>query len=147
TTVVGGNSIGVTVALSGAAPITGAGITLTSSNPAVIPATNLTIGSLATSQTFNVATMTVTTPAAVILTASYNGSSAVSPFITVNPSSQTSATGAATFLNADLTTQGSWKGVYGGDGFAIIGDTVNYPSYVNVTPSGASLYAWPGPTG
>ena len=46
-------------------------------------------------------------------------------------------TSSATFVKADTSTQGSWKGVYGADGYNVIGDTlatnpVN-PAYATVT--------------
>jgi len=44
--------------------------------------------------------------------------------------------GTATFIKTDTTTVGSWQGVYGSDGFNVIGDTANYPSYVSATTSG-----------
>jgi subtilisin family serine protease len=53
-----------------------------------------------------------------------------------------SATGTASFVKTDLTTAGSWKGVYGADGFNVINDTVKYPSYVTVTPSSNLSYTW-----
>ncbi len=42
----------------------------------------------------------------------------------------------ATFIKTDTTTAGSWKGVYGAEGFNVIGDTVNNPSYVTPTTTG-----------
>jgi hypothetical protein len=48
----------------------------------------------------------------------------------------------AQFLALDNATQGSWKGVYGSQGYNVIEDDVSYPSYVTVTPSGASSYVW-----
>jgi hypothetical protein len=54
---------------------------------------------------------------------------------------QTSATAAATFSKADITTQGSWKGAYGLDGSAIAMDSTHYPSYAQVTVGGTP-YAW-----
>ena len=53
---------------------------------------------------------------------------------------------AANFVKADITTKGSWKGVYGADGFNIIGDSGNYPAYATVTPSGNDTYTWAGST-
>ena len=35
----------------------------------------------------------------------------------------------------DATTQGNWKGIYGSDGYAVIGDSTNYPAYAQVAPS------------
>ncbi len=52
----------------------------------------------------------------------------------------------ALFVTTDTTTQGSWKGVYGSNGYNVIDDTVSYPSYVAVTPSGQSNYVWTGST-
>jgi hypothetical protein len=50
--------------------------------------------------------------------------------------------GTATFLKTDSTTAGSWKGVYGTDGYSVINDSTSYPSYVAVTPTGFSAYSW-----
>jgi hypothetical protein len=47
----------------------------------------------------------------------------------------------ATFIKTDSSTAGSWKGVYGVDGFNVIGDTASYPSYVTVTSTGL-LRTW-----
>ncbi|HYW46134.1 MAG TPA: hypothetical protein VE959_24935 [Bryobacteraceae bacterium] len=69
----------------------------------------------------------VTTSVAVTLTVSAN---------TGPPS------GAASFLKIDTTTAGTWKGVYGADGYNVINDTVSYPSYATVTPSGNLAYTW-----
>jgi len=48
---------------------------------------------------------------------------------------------AATFLSADTVTQGSWQGVYGGDGYALALGAVSIPSYTSVTPYGNTI-AW-----
>jgi hypothetical protein len=37
---------------------------------------------------------------------------------------------------------GSWKGVYGSDGYNVINDTVSYPGYAQVAPSGQPSYTW-----
>ena len=55
-------------------------------------------------------------------------------------------TGTASFLHSDTTTSGSWKGIYGADGYNVIDDTAAYPSYVTVTPSGNSNYIWASST-
>ncbi len=49
---------------------------------------------------------------------------------------------AATFVQVDSATQGSWKGVYGADGSTIMGDTAALPAYVAVTPTGHSSWTW-----
>ena len=50
--------------------------------------------------------------------------------------------GSATFVGTDAATRGSWKGVYGSQGYNVIQDTASYPSYVTVTPASVSLYTW-----
>jgi hypothetical protein len=40
---------------------------------------------------------------------------------------------AAVFVKTDSTTQGSWKGRYGADGFGIANDSANYPAYATVS--------------
>jgi len=74
-----------------------------------------------------------------------NGNTATSAAVdvTVAPATPSTAPGEATFLKADLTTTGNWQGVYGGDGYNVIGDTVNYPSYAEVSsPSVNYYYPW-----
>ena len=51
-------------------------------------------------------------------------------------------TATASFVGTDTTTQGNWKGVYGSDGYAVIGDTTNYPAYAQVTAAGNSSWVW-----
>jgi hypothetical protein len=46
----------------------------------------------------------------------------------------------------DTTTQGNWKGVYGSNGYNVINNTVAYPSYATVTPSGANSATWAAST-
>jgi hypothetical protein len=45
-------------------------------------------------------------------------------------------------VNRDTTTQGNWQGVYGTQGYDIVNDAVNLPSYAIVTTAGASIYTW-----
>src|SRR5262249_38061385 len=48
----------------------------------------------------------------------------------------------AAFVGTDTTTQGSWQGAYGAQGYNVVGDAVSYPSYAQVSVSGASTYVW-----
>jgi subtilisin family serine protease len=57
------------------------------------------------------------------------------------------STGTASFLKTDTTTEGSWEGAYGGDGYSVIGDSSSTPAYVTVTPSGNSAWTWSASTG
>jgi hypothetical protein len=54
--------------------------------------------------------------------------------------------GTASFVRTDTATAGTWKGVYGADGYNIINDTTNYPAYVSATPSGNTSYTWASST-
>ncbi len=52
---------------------------------------------------------------------------------------------AATFVKTDTATQGDWQGVYGADGFDVIGDSAHLPPYAAVTASTEQTFTW-GPT-
>ncbi len=52
----------------------------------------------------------------------------------------------AVFVKADTTTLGNWKGVYGADGYSLVGDVSNYPSYVTAAANGYSVYTWAAST-
>ena len=53
------------------------------------------------------------------------------------------SSGTATFVKKDTTTQGNWKGVYGAQGYNIIGNAASLPTYATVTPAGQAN--GPGP--
>jgi len=53
----------------------------------------------------------------------------------------------AVFVTTDTTSQGTWKGTYGANGYNVINDTISYPAYVTVTPAGQSNYTWATSTG
>ena len=53
---------------------------------------------------------------------------------------------AATYIDTDAKTQGNWSGVYGSQGYNIIANSVNYPDYATVTPTGKSNYTWAAST-
>ena len=46
---------------------------------------------------------------------------------------------AATFVSSDTTTHGSWKGVYGANGYSIVGDLTSLPSGAFMTTSGTRI--------
>ena len=79
-----------------------------------------------------------TTIKAIAYESGMTDSTVASATYTINISSPNTAQ----FVKADLTTQGSWKGVYGSDGYNVIEDVTSYPGYVTVTPSGQSNYIW-----
>ncbi len=61
-------------------------------------------------------------------------------------STSASPTATAQFIKLDSTTQGTWKGVYGADGYNVINNAISYPAYVTPVPTGNSSYTWPATT-
>lgn len=53
---------------------------------------------------------------------------------------------AAEFVQLDPVTQGSWIGVYGGDGYNVFASSATNPSYVTPVPKGNSTYIWAAST-
>ncbi len=100
---------------------------------------SVTVAAGSTQATFNAqgTSGALTTPVNIVAT--LNGANQ-SFSLTVSPSAK--STGTATFLKTDTVSQGTWKGVYGADGYNVIGDTTAYPSYVTVTPSGNLSWTW-----
>ncbi|MEO5804163.1 MAG: glycoside hydrolase family 9 protein [Verrucomicrobiota bacterium] len=47
-----------------------------------------------------------------------------------------------TFVKTDTTTQGTWKGVYGSDGYNVIANFNSYPAYAQVSVAGKSDWTW-----
>jgi len=127
------------VALTAPALASGASVMLSSSSVAASVPPTVTVPAGATSTTFNVTLQPVSVQTPVTLKATYLGVS-VTFSLTINPT--TAGTGGAAFVKTDTTTSGSWKGVYGADGFNVINDTISYPSYVTVTPSSNAPYTW-----
>lgn len=48
----------------------------------------------------------------------------------------------ATFVKSDLATLGNWRGVYGAQGYNIVGDSVQLPSSIAVTPIDHAQWMW-----
>jgi hypothetical protein len=144
--VVGGNNVNVTVTLTLPAPAGGAAVSLKGSNPA-FPSASVTVAGNQVFQTFSLPTSAVTAVTSVTVSGTYNGTTVVSSVLMVNPLIPGGGGAAsATFVKADTTTGGSWKGAYGGHGQHVIGDAASYPSYVTVTPSAIRSWTWAAST-
>ena len=52
----------------------------------------------------------------------------------------------ATFLTQDTTTQGSWIGTYGTQGYDLCTSSASLPSYATITPAGELNYTWASST-
>jgi hypothetical protein len=55
--------------------------------------------------------------------------------------------GRAVFLGVDERTQGDWKGIYGDDGYDIIGAAARIPDYATLTYNNSSVAVWTADTG
>ena len=49
---------------------------------------------------------------------------------------------AANFLTADTSTQGSWHGVYGADGYSVANDSQSIPNYASLAVQNQFNYTW-----
>jgi len=93
-----------------------------------------------------------TAPATVVSAVDLTVTATASDSVTVGTSMISLSAGTApsgptaTYLGVDTTTQGSWIGSYGGDGYAIPNGAQNLPSYASLTVSGQSTYTWAAST-
>ena len=74
----------------------------------------------------------------------YSGTSSAvaSAAYTVVASTTTTSGNRATFVKSDTTTLGNWKGVYGIEGYNVLGDSAKYPAYSTVWAGGKSDWLW-----
>src|SRR5437588_8868423 len=119
TAVTSGNSQTVSLSISGVP----SGATA-SFNP-----TSITAGGSST-LTINAGTATAST---YTLTATGTG-----PYAIHSTSVSLTVSSLAAFIKLDAATQGSWKGVYGADGYNTVSLATSYPAYAQVTPTGQS---------
>ena len=70
------------------------------------------------------------------------GANAVLNGVFLDSTSSPTPTATASFLGQDTTTQGSWMGVYGTQGFDIVSGPTTLPASDTVTPKGESTYTW-----
>jgi hypothetical protein len=54
----------------------------------------------------------------------------------------TSTAASATYTGLDTTTQGTWTGKYGADGYAIANDATNPPAYAKLSFTGDTLFTF-----
>ena len=94
----------------------------------------------------NVAAGSYTLTAVATDNAGATTTSSVVPIQVVTSPSPPSGGTTARFIARDTTTQGTWKGVYGRDGYLVVGDATSLPSGVAVTPAGQQTWNWAGAT-
>ena len=61
---------------------------------------------------------------------------------TVNSGVSSTSVSAATFVKLDTTPGGNWENAYGTQGYDIVSDAVQIPSYASVSFAGQSTYVW-----
>jgi hypothetical protein len=139
------------------APV-GQAITLTATVSAVPPATGTPTGTVTFMDGVSVlgtgtlsggvATLTTSTLTAGThsITAVYGGNRTFNG--STSPALSQTITGvtSASFVGSDTTTQGTWRGTYGAQGYNVIDNASSYPSYVQLTPSGQQDYVWSAST-
>ena len=104
------------------------------------------IGTVAASGTRSV-NPTATTTYTLTTTNATGQSTTATATLTVSPAPPPPppTNGSAVFVGSDTTTQGNWRGVYGGDGYSMATVAAALPSYAQVTVGGPS-YTWVGST-
>ena len=55
-------------------------------------------------------------------------------------------TTSASLVKTDTVSQGNWLGVYGSQGYDVIGKPASIPSYATVTPAGQTTFTWAATT-
>jgi uncharacterized protein (TIGR03437 family) len=58
----------------------------------------------------------------------------------------TATTPTVSFLKTDTTTQGTWRGVYGNDGYTVVSDQASNPSYGTPVTAGQLTWVWSSST-
>jgi glucose/arabinose dehydrogenase len=75
-----------------------------------------------------------------------SGNNAVLSGLFFDPPNRQATKSSAAFINQDTTTQGNWIGAYGTQGYNVVANAANIPSYATVTLSGQSNYVWAAST-
>jgi uncharacterized delta-60 repeat protein len=93
---------------------------------------------------FNVGGLAPTTAYTFRVHANNNDGTSINSNDATGTTSVAQSTGAnsASYIRSDAATQGTWKGVYGAEGYSVFGETTSNPSYVGVTPIGKSDWTW-----
>jgi Concanavalin A-like lectin/glucanases superfamily/Abnormal spindle-like microcephaly-assoc'd, ASPM-SPD-2-Hydin len=63
-----------------------------------------------------------------------------------DPANTNVAKGSAQFVATDTSTQGNWHGVYGADGYTVVGGGQVTPSYATATPENQFNWTWAAST-
>ncbi len=88
-------------------------------------------------------------PASILLTVKDSASASASSTIPLTIAAVTSSSGSSStsFVGSDLSTQGNWHGVYGGDGFSVANDSQSIPGYATFAIQNQQAWTWdPNPT-
>ncbi len=100
-------------------------------NPSLVTSHSVTLSGLTPGTTYDFQVVSANS-------ASVSSTSANYTFVTLS----STVTSSATYLTLDTTTQGTWTGVYGADGYIIANDANNAPSYASVSFTGQSTWTW-----
>ena len=98
---------------------------------------NGTVISTQTTDSFVFAALSGTYTLALTVTDAQGDTAMADTTVVVTP-----AVAAASYVMFDSHTEGQWVGIYGSQGYDLVGDAVNLPDYAAVTTSGASINTW-----
>lgn len=63
-----------------------------------------------------------------------------------DPPSASTPSASVNYVGLDTTTQGTWSGNYGSDGYIIANDVTQLPAYARASVNGSLTYTWAEPT-
>lgn len=81
-----------------------------------------------------------------ITVANAGGMNAVASAIAFGPKPAPMITSTAAFASSDTTTGGTWGGVYGSDGYSIMGGQTSLPAYAQLSITGGQPFTWASST-
>ena len=128
-----------TIAVGGTQQFTATGTYSDGSNQNLTSAATWASGTTTVATINNSGLATGVTAGTSNITASVGGVTSPNDVLTVSHAS-------ATYAGLDTTTEGTWTGKYGTDGYVIPNDATNLPGYATMSVTGATAYSWAGTT-
>ena len=128
--------------------------TLTLGSPLTVPAGFTLTSGFGSTTLASGGTTTFTVQMSATAVGSYSGTvsfatndPANNPYtFTISGTVTAAGSGSGTFVKADTSTQGSWVGAYGAQGYDVANGSLSLPSYAQVTLSGQLNWTWAAST-
>ena len=135
----------VTLSNAGAVALTISSIAIGGTNAADFATTNNCAGSVAAGSSCTISvTFTPVTSGSLTatLTVTDNAANMAGSTQTVALTGTGASASSATYVQTDTTTQGTWTGQYGSNGYIIANDANTPPAYATVSMTGATAFTW-----